>query len=196
MKRSAATSAGETRSFMPFPSHLPFASSPLGKCLWCGFGIFIVTYGLFQKKLLPKPITKVVSKILFFPTLPITMLMRWGNLWTTIDETLILGCAPVGFLGHAEKLHKLGVRGVVNMCSEYQGPSSFYDNLGIKQLRLPTVDHFEPSVEQMKEACRFIKHYKDRGEKVFVHCKAGHGRAGTHDTCRQTHMHTHRVYIY
>lgn len=65
------------------------------------------------------------------------------------------------------------------MCDEYPGPVSAYRQLGIKQLRLPTTDHFEPSLQALEEATRFIeKHYK-RGEKVYVHCKAGHGRGAS-----------------
>jgi atypical dual specificity phosphatase len=98
-------------------------------------------------------------------------------------DTVILGCAPVGFLGHPDKLYKLGVRGVVNMCYEYTGPTSYYNNLGIKQLRLPTIDHFEPSLNQLQEAVAFINEYKRKGEKVYVHCKAGHGRAAAVALC-------------
>lgn len=54
-------------------------------------------------------------------------------------DTIYLGGAPVGFLGHAEAIHDLGVVGVINMCGEYQGPVEEYGRLGIEQLWLPTV---------------------------------------------------------
>lgn len=117
------------------------------------FGLFAttaLTYVLFQKKLLPKPVSKVVSKIFFLPTFPITALMRLGNYWTTLDDTAYLGCAPMGIAGHPKQLHKLGVRGVINMCYEYEGPKDAYAALGIKQLHLPVVDHFEPSLGQLQ----------------------------------------------
>jgi atypical dual specificity phosphatase len=69
------------------------------------------------------------------------------------------------------------------MQTEYQGPISYYSELGMKQLRLPTVDHYEPSVENMKDAVKFIKEYKLRNEKVYIHCKAGHGRAASIALC-------------
>ena len=37
--------------------------------------------------------------------------------------------------------------------------------------------------DKVKEAVKFIKFYKDRGEKVYVHCKAGHGRAACVALC-------------
>lgn len=109
--------------------------------------------------------------------------MRLGNYWTKLDDTLIMGCAPMGVLGHPQTLYQMGVRGVINMCYEYPGPKSSYASLGIKQLYLPTVDHFEPSVEQMRDAVAFIKEHQSRGEKVYVHCKAAHGRAASIALC-------------
>lgn len=73
------------------------------------------------------------------------------------------------------------------MCYEYPGPKSYYNRLGIKQLHLPTVDHFEPSLEYMKEAVAFIQEYKDRGEKVYVHCKAANGRGAAIALCWLIH---------
>lgn len=109
----------------------------------------------------------------------VTVCVRIGNYWTPVDQTLILGCAPMGFMGHPKQLHQLGVRGVINMCYEYPGPKAHYLDLGIKQLRLPTVDHFEPKPEYYEEAVKFIQQFKEKGEKVYVHCKAGHGRAAS-----------------
>ena len=63
------------------------------------------------------------------------------------------------------------------MCDEYRGPISSYERLGIEHLRLPTVDHFEPSVEDLKKAVSFISKHESQGGRVYVHCRAGHGRS-------------------
>lgn len=47
-----------------------------------------VVWYAFQKKMLPKGLTKIISKIYFWPTFPITALMRTGNYWTAIDDTV------------------------------------------------------------------------------------------------------------
>ena len=71
-------------------------------------------------------------------------------------------------------LNDLGVKGVINMCAEYPGPvmsihreitrnllrvfhtfviflqESSYSRLGLKQLRLPTDDHYEPALADMQ----------------------------------------------
>jgi atypical dual specificity phosphatase len=47
----------------------------------------------------------------------------------------------------------------------------------MKELYLPTVDHFEPTVEDLESAVQFIKTRQAVGERVYVHCRAGHGRS-------------------
>ena len=42
------------------------------------------------------------------------------------------------------------VMGVVNMCEEYNGPTRTYKTLGMEELHLKTVDHFEPSLKDLK----------------------------------------------
>ena len=105
-------------------------------------------------------------------------------------------------------LHAQGVRGVVNMCQEYDGPVERYRALGIAQLHLPTPDLHEPSLSQMRDMIAFIQDLQrregpppsathisneeqtdndkstaptcpreTRGDKVFIHCKGGRGRA-------------------
>jgi hypothetical protein len=117
----------------------------------------VLTYVLFQKKMLPKPVSKVVSRMFFLPTFPVTALLRLGNYWTVVDESVYLGCAPMAIAGHPEKMQKMGVRGVINMCYEYAGPKDAYASLGMRQLHLPVVDHFEPSLAQLQEAVAFIQ---------------------------------------
>jgi atypical dual specificity phosphatase len=46
------------------------------------------------------------------------------------------------------------VRGVINMCDEYNGPVKKYQQLGMQHLHLKTVDHFEPSIKDLKVCLR------------------------------------------
>ncbi|KAL7544021.1 hypothetical protein ACHAXR_013473 [Thalassiosira sp. AJA248-18] len=135
-------------------------------------------YVLNQKHMLPMPMGKAVSKLLFWPTLPITVSRRIGKWTTVVDNAVVLGGAPFGFCGYPEKLSRqFNVRGVINMCDEYRGPVGSYKRYGIEHLRLPTVDHFEPSVEDLKKAVAFIQKHESQGGRVYVHCRAGHGRS-------------------
>ncbi len=96
---------------------------------------------------------------------------------TPIDDVVLLGVAPLSILGLPECLQAAGVKGVVNMCDEFEGPVEEYNRRGIKQLRLRTVDHVQPSVGNLIKGVKWINKYKEKGEKVYVHCKAGHGRS-------------------
>ena len=174
------------------PAFIPF--SLIFKRLFYGFlATTAVFYLLFQKKLLPKPISKVAAKIFFWPTFPITAALRIGNYWTIIDDTLILGCAPMSLLNHPKMLKQIGVNGVINMCDEFSGPTDDYLMLGMTQLRLPTIDHFEVSVKQLEEAIKFIEQHKKQGKKVYVHCKAGHGRAASVALCWMLHENNEKL---
>jgi atypical dual specificity phosphatase len=149
-------------------------------------GVTFALYALNQMSVLPrisKPLSAFVSKALFYPTLPITISRRIGAWSTVIDDTVVIGGAPFGFWGIPEKLHDFGVRGIVNLCEEYQGPVQKYKALGMRQLWLPTVDHTVPTVASLEQAVDFIKEYERQGKRVYVHCRAGHGRSAAAVFC-------------
>ena len=137
----------------------------------------VALYILNQQHMLPRNLSGFVSKTLFYPTLPITLSRRINKWVTPIDDTVLLGGAPLSFFNMPQYLHKQNVKGVINMCEEYKGPLKQYAKLGIEQLHLPTTDHFEPTFEDMKSAIEFINEFKASNEKVYVHCRAGHGRS-------------------
>ena len=45
------------------------------------------------------------------------------------------------------------------------------------ELHLPTADHFEPTVQDLQATVKFIQQHEAKGQKVYVHCRAGHGRS-------------------
>jgi len=64
----------------------------------------VVLYILNQKHLLPKRLGRAVSKALFWPTLPITFSTRLGKWITEVDEAVVMGGAPFGFMGYPRRL--------------------------------------------------------------------------------------------
>ena len=70
---------------------------------------------MFQRKLLSHGMAKIVSKMLFYPTFPVTVLLRLGNYWTEVDETVFLGCAPMDCLGIPDSLY--GISKINKLCS-------------------------------------------------------------------------------
>jgi hypothetical protein len=67
--------------------------------------VTVVLYILNQKHFLPKPLSAIVSKVLFWPTLPVTAISRLGSWSTVIDDTVLLGAAPFGFIDYPERLY-------------------------------------------------------------------------------------------
>lgn len=144
---------------------------------------FMLIYVLLQKKKLPQQWWYMLTRIYFYPMMLPNYLWRlWvvrGTYFSPVDDTLLLGAVPLVFAGHVKKLHEQGVRGVVNLMAEYEGPKYDYASCTppIEQIHLPVIDHMEPSDEQLDAAVEFIARHKATGAKVLVHCKGGHGRS-------------------
>mmetsp|Transcript_7649 Transcript_7649/g.11508 ORF Transcript_7649/g.11508 Transcript_7649/m.11508 type:complete len:264 (+) Transcript_7649:3399-4190(+) len=159
---------------------------------------FFFGFALFQKKILPPKIAAIAARIYFAPTLPLTYLRLSfipprAGIWTELDDTVIIGAAPINRFGmnHPKKLRELGVCGVINCCAEYQGPD--WQSQGIELLRLPTIDHQEPTTEDLIKAVHFIQSLHDKGQKCYVHCKAGHGRSAAVSLSWLMHRHYGQV---
>ena len=130
---------------------------------------------------IPHGFRRGLLKVLFWPTLLWTMLLhrampndrRW---WDRIDHRVIIGALPlrrqIEMLSGVER-----VTGVINFCDEFAGHAD-YERAGIRQLRLPTLDYCSPTTQQLETGLDFIRK-QPVGGSVYVHCKAGRGRAGT-----------------
>lgn len=110
---------------------------------WSGAGVcaaaFVLVYAAFQAHMLPPAIARVVGRVCFYPTYPLTYWQRRRDMWTLVDSHVVLGAAPMGILGHVDQLYARGVRAVVNLCDEYAGPVAAYKKRHITQLYLPTI---------------------------------------------------------
>ena len=127
----------------------------------------------------------LLIRLLFLPTLVWNLLLhrllprrRW---WDQVDELLILGALP--FASDVPALARAGVKAVLNLCAEYAGPVEAYAGAGIVQRRILWEDFTTPTVEQLEEAVAFVTEQTRRGARVYVHCKAGRGRAAAVALC-------------
>jgi predicted protein tyrosine phosphatase len=100
-----------------------------------------------------------------------------NSLYSQITTNCYLGCLPLA--SDVEILNKIGIKYVVNMCAEYNGPCKTYEKYNIKQLHLPTVDITAPSFQTIEKAIRFMNEALKNNQKIFVHCKVGMGRSAT-----------------
>ena len=127
----------------------------------------------------------LIARLLFLPTLvwnlSLGRFLRVRDWWNQVEDGVWIGALPLA--RDATQLHALGVRGVVNTCEEYPGPEAVYRELGMTQLRVPTIDFTAPNLQDVERAVDFINDYRSRGEGVYIHCKAGRGRSATVVLC-------------
>ncbi len=129
--------------------------------------------------------SRFVARLIFVPTLAWNMLLgrllRVRNWWDDVNEHVVIGALPLA--SDVAALRSAGVTAVVNTCEEYAGPERAYQEAGITQLRLPTVDFTPPKIEDIERGVAFIESEIGKDGKVYVHCKAGRGRSATIVVC-------------
>mmetsp|Transcript_131406 Transcript_131406/g.227524 ORF Transcript_131406/g.227524 Transcript_131406/m.227524 type:complete len:257 (-) Transcript_131406:40-810(-) len=133
-------------------------------------------------QMIPLVVRKHLLRLLFIPTLLWNYMMhrcfrerRW---WDKVDDRVVLGACPLPW--QVPAMVQMGVTGVVNCTDEYTGPTKQYAKAGIKQLRIPTMDFHMPSYQHVTQALQFIR---SQPGVVYIHCKAGRGRAATVAAC-------------
>ncbi|KYR02118.1 phosphatidylinositol phosphatase [Tieghemostelium lacteum] len=145
----------------------------------------VVTLYLFYKAKLPLIYAKYFGRIFHYMTFPFITILQSaglrGNLFDAVDDQVYLGAIQMYWNIPGLKMH--GIKGVVNLCDEYQGPQKEYKKHDIDQLYVPVIDHYEPSVSEIRQCITFIQDQISLGHKVLVHCKAGRGRSGAVMIC-------------
>jgi atypical dual specificity phosphatase len=132
-----------------------------------------------------KKILWLKARLIFYPTLFWNMLLgRWlktRNWYDLIAPHVIVGAFP--FRRDVAGLAANGVRAVVNTCEEYGGPLQEYDQHGIEQFHMPTIDFTHPAYDDVVKAVEFIEANVRDEKTVYIHCKAGRGRSATVAIC-------------
>lgn len=131
------------------------------------------------------PMRPFLARALFAPTFAWNYLLgrvlHKRHWWDQVDPCVILGALPLK--RDVPKLAKLDVRGVINMCQEYAGPTTAYQKYQIEQLWLPTVDFNPPSLDSVSRGVEFLHQKTSKSQRVYVHCKAGRARSATIVIC-------------
>ena len=120
-----------------------------------------IAYYLYRKAVMPVEIAKYFCIVEHYLKMPILMLgfflgLRGTSYWSEVDDCVYLGALPTRF--HVDQMvNKYKFKGVVNLCYEHVGHDTSYKAHGIEQLRLPTVDHYSPSLADTLTAVEFIQ---------------------------------------
>ena len=124
-----------------------------------------------------------VSLLLFWPTcLGVRLrcaLSTSQRLFTRITPHVILGAVPLTRASLIALSRSEHVRGIVNLCREFDWHGSWYSSAGMRQLWLPTIDYDTPAFSDCVAGANFISDCGARGETAYTHCKAGKGRSTT-----------------
>lgn len=133
---------------------------------------------------LPTPVRYFLTLVAFWPTALFHRVHAWlfpqqKRLYDRVTDNLILGAVPLYQSEIVELARKENVRGIVNCCREWNSHAEFYPTLGLQQLHLPIIDFDIPTLAACLAGCQFIKEHADKGNTVYVHCKAGRGRSNT-----------------
>jgi atypical dual specificity phosphatase len=131
-------------------------------------------------------LNRIKAQLIFYPTLGWNMLLGRvlgiRNWWDRIDEHVVLGAMP--FARDVKKMSEQeNVKAVVNTCEEYNGPVNQYQEFGIDQFRMPTIDFTHPAYEDVCQAVEFVQDHAQQGHSVYIHCKAGRARSATVAIC-------------
>lgn len=139
----------------------------------------------------------MLARILYYPTLGagyIASSVSSRNWYDRIDETVIVGALP--FKSVTKKLiAEENVKAMVTMNEDYELRGITYNTqelqeLGVEQLRLRVTDLTgTPTQENIATAIDFIMSYREQGESVYVHCKAGRTRSVTIAVCYLMKLH-------
>jgi atypical dual specificity phosphatase len=98
-------------------------------------------------------------------------LTGFAMLSNRIDKYLILGALPtppqIKKLHQEEKLHT-----VINMCAEFPGYRSLYEELGIRQICLETADYSVPTLEDIQHGAAILVDAAEKNQgTIYLHCK-------------------------
>lgn len=99
--------------------------------------------------------------------------------YSQITENIFIGsdlCTGLTCPVHSVEFKKLGICAEVNLEMERdETPTPGVD----AYIWLPTPDHYAPTNDQLMIGSSVINEMINLGNKVYVHCKEGHGRSPT-----------------
>ena len=123
--------------------------------------------------------TWAVARLTLWPTVSwnyVRHLIGERNYYDEVYPGVFVGGAPWALMAE-EFIQTHGVKTVVNCCEEYKGPESVYRANGVQQLRLNCIDFCDVPLDRIVRSVEFLN--SENRLPVYIHCKAGKGRAVT-----------------
>ncbi|MBT0586684.1 diacylglycerol kinase family protein [Alteromonas oceanisediminis] len=92
-----------------------------------------------------------------------------------INDHIFLACRL--FPSDVDLLKAQGVTAILDVTAEFDGLDWSSQDANLHYLNIPVLDHTSPSVDQLRQAIRWINHQAKAGGKVVIHCALGRGRS-------------------
>lgn len=129
------------------------------------------------------------KKLKYETSLAYTKYQSKGVWWSHIAPfKLYLGALPLKNEGHLEEISKLGVTCVLSMVENFEIEDGWanipvkkedWEEKGIEVMHIEAVDFLPLKHEEIERGVDFLAQMLEKGETVYVHCKAGRGRSAT-----------------
>lgn len=125
-----------------------------------------------------RPIVFVIGRVSFWQTI---LLWRCAAAvvarpyWSRVIPDLYVGSPPLPM--DAARMAQQGISAVVSLCEEWPAEVGQRAAAVDHYLHLPTIDHIEPSLDDIHKGIAFIEAHIARGRGVLVHCKSGKVRS-------------------
>lgn len=115
---------------------------------------------------------------IYYPSIVYNVLTK-SAWWNEIKPGIILGRVPLPH--HPEVLHCIGVKQVIALTQPWETwiNEDKWDAFGINILSIPTEDNTPVSITDLNKAVDTIYKTIEKQGKVYIHCKAGIGRAAS-----------------
>ncbi|KAJ9470847.1 putative dual specificity protein phosphatase DSP8 [Diplonema papillatum] len=127
-------------------------------------------------------LTWCVARLTLWPTVAFNAtrnLIKERKYYDEVSPGIIVGGAPWASMAE-ELIQKHNVRYVINCCEEYVGPEDVYERHEVAHIRLNCIDFCDVPLEKIVAAVDFMERKSPSSDAaVYVHCKAGKGRAVT-----------------
>jgi hypothetical protein len=136
-------------------------------------------------RLIPPAVRFPLTVALFWPTVAYSRLYyalfpKSRRLFDRVHPNIVLGAAPIQSSEIRGLFDSERVKGVVNLCMEWDGhgtsktllghpQTGLYAALGIEQVWAPTVDFDAPSLQDTLRCVSFIHAQAQMGNSVYVH---------------------------
>ena len=126
-------------------------------------------------------VTWFASRLTLWPTVAMYTIvdtMGTRRYYDEVYENIFVGGAPYESIAMTF-IEKHGVNTVINCCEEYSGPITLYDKHNVSYFNLNCLDFCDVPLDKIEATMNHISSLVDPHPVIYIHCKAGRGRAVT-----------------